>query len=258
MFTNLNLLVYFIRKDVKGKYAGSVLGALWSVLLPLLQILIFWFVFDGIMKARPYADTTNTHIPYLYFLLCTILCWTAFSEGIIRASTSIIEHSDMIKKVSFPNIYLPLSVTISSYIQPTVGFLIFLIVYSILTTFSTIYLLLLPIVLLQLLLTMGVGMILSALLPFLRDMGYVIGHAMQGLFFLSPIMYSIDKIPERFRILFYLNPFAHFANTYHKIILFRELPTTTLLLSLVAISLSSFTLGCFVFSKFKDGFSDVL
>ncbi|MBF0608071.1 MAG: ABC transporter permease [Magnetococcales bacterium] len=258
MFTNLSLLVYFIKKDVKAKYAGSVLGALWSVVLPLLQILIFWFVFDEIMKARPYAGTTNTHVPYLYFLLSTILCWTAFAEGITRASTSIIEHSDMIKKVSFPNIYLPISVTISSYVQPVVGLLIFMIVYSTLTTFSPVYFLLLPVVLLQLLLTMGTGMILSALLPFLRDMGYVIGHAMQGLFFLSPIMYSIDKIPEKFRILFYLNPFAHFASTYHKIILFRELPTTPLLLSLLTMSLSIFALGCFIFSKFKDGFSDVL
>ncbi|MBF0345014.1 MAG: ABC transporter permease [Nitrospirae bacterium] len=258
MFSNLSLLIYFIKKDIKSKYAGSILGVLWTVVLPLSQILIFWFVFDEIIRARPYAGTTNTHIPYLYFLLSTLLLWSAFADGITRASTSIIEHSDMIKKVSFPNIYLPISATIASYVQPVMGFIIFIIVYSILSTFSPVYFLLIPIIILQMLLTMGIGMILAALMPFLRDITYLIGQGMQGLFFLSPIMYSIDKIPEKFRILFFLNPFAHYASVYHKIVLFRETPATASMLTLSAMSIGLLALGCLIFSKFKDGFSDVL
>ena len=194
MKNKLNLLIYFLKKDIKARYAGSGLGLLWTIFTPLLQIVLFWFVFSGIMKARPYA---NTQMPYIYFLLSSFFFWLAFSEGIIRSSNVIIENSEIVKKISFPNILLPITVTISSYLLNLLGFLFFMIAYATTTTFSPIIVLVIPLLLLQFLFSLGLGMFFAALLPYIRDIGQILGYILQGIFFLSPIIYSIESVPEK-------------------------------------------------------------
>src|SRR4030042_5590407 len=214
MRNKLNLLYYFIKKDIQAKYAGSGLGILWTVLMPLIQILLFWFVFSGIMKARPYA---NTKMPYIFFLLSSFFFWLAFSEGLSRASNSIIENAEMVKKISFPNVFLPVTVTLSSYFHHMVGFIFFLIVYSFSSSASPTVFFFIPVLLLQIFFSLGIGMLVSALLPYIRDLGQIIFPVLQMAFFLSPIIYSIEAIPEKFRIIFYFNPMTYFVTTYHKV-----------------------------------------
>lgn len=255
MNNKLNLIYYFLKKDIKAKYAGSGLGVLWTVLMPIIQILLFWFVFSGIMKARPYA---NSEMPYIYFLLSSFFFWLAFSEGLLRASSVIIENADMVKKVAFPNIVLPITVTLSSYIHHIVGFLLFIIVYSFTTSFSPMIILILPVLFLQLLFSLGLGMLFSALLPYIRDLGQILGHVMQGVFFLSPIIYNIESVPEKFRMIFYLNPITYFASSYHKILLLKEPPPLTYMALIFLLSTVTFISGLYMFKKLRSGFADVL
>jgi ABC-type polysaccharide/polyol phosphate export permease len=255
MKNTVRLLIYFLKKDIKAKYAGSGLGMVWTVLMPLLQILLFWFVFSTIMKSRPYA---TTQIPYIYFLLSSFFFWLAFSEGLIRASNTIIENAEMVKKVSFPIMILPITVTLSSYVHHLVGFLIFILFYSLATSFSPVITLVIPILFFQVLFSLGLGMLLSALLPYIRDLSQITGYAMQGLFFLSPIIYSMEAIPERFKILFYLNPVTYFASSYHTIILFRDVPPLSHIGIILSLSLGSLLIGAYTFRKLRDGFPDVL
>ncbi len=251
----LHLIKYFLIKDMKARYAGSGLGMLWTVLMPLIQIVLFWFVFSGIMKARPYA---NTQIPYIYFLLSSFFFWLAFSEGLLRASNAIIENADMVKKVSFPNIVLPLAVTLSSYIHHMVGFVFFMIVYFIATSFSLTIVYIIPVLFLQVLFSLGMGMLFSALLPYMRDIGQILSQVVQGLFFLSPIIYSIESVPERFRAIFYFNPITYFTSSYHQIILLRVTPPISYMAIVSLLSLASLLIGVYAFKKLKDGFADVL
>ena len=123
MYSRLGLIKYFLVRDIKARYVGSGLGVAWSFLIPLVQILLFWFVFSTIMKARPYAHST---VPYIYFLLSSFFFWLAFSEGLMQASCAIISNAEMVKKVSFPNVVLPITTTLSCYVHHMVGFLIFL------------------------------------------------------------------------------------------------------------------------------------
>lgn len=255
MNNKLNLLYYFLRKDIKARYAGSGLGLLWTILMPVIQILLFWFVFSTVMRARPYA---GSQIPYIYFLLSSFFFWLAFSEGLIRASSVIVENAEMVKKVAFPNIVLPITVTLSSYIHHMVGFLLFIIVYSVTTSFSPVIILILPVLFLQLLFSLGLGMIFSALLPYIRDLGQILGHIMQGVFFLSPIIYSIESVPEKLRIIFYLNPITYFASSYHRIILFKEIPPLPHIVLICSISAVAFIGGFYIFRKLRKGFADVL
>lgn len=254
MKNKLNLLMYFLKKDIKARYAGSGLGLLWSIFTPLVQIVLFWFVFSGIMKARPYA---TTQMPYIYFLLSSFFFWLAFSDGISRSSNIIIENAEIVKKISFPNIILPATVTITSYLLNVIGFLFFMIAYATTTTFSPIIVLVIPVLFFQLLFSLGLGMFLAALLPYIRDLGQIIGNILQGMFFVSPILYSIDSVPEKLRIIFYFNPITYFVCSYHKIILLKEIPS--LFLGIIfCISITSFFGGFYTFKKLRDGFADVL
>ena len=255
MKNKLNLLLYFVKKDLKTKYAGSVLGVMWTFLMPVLQILLFWFVFAGIMKARPYG---NAKVPYIYFMLSSYFCWLAFLEGSFRAAGSITENSDIVKKISLPKIILPFTATISSYIPNILGYFIFIVVFCLKVSFSPMVIMVIPLLSLQLIFSLGVGLILSAVLPYVRDIGQLLGQILQGLFFLCPIIYSIDSVPEKLKIIFYFNPMTYFVLSYQKILLMGEFPSARYIGMTVSLAFGTFIGGRYVFNRLKEGFSDVL
>lgn len=251
----LNLIKYFVIKDIRARYAGSGLGILWSLLTPVFQIVIYVFVFSTVMKTRPYG---NTAIPYSLFLLSTFFFWLAFSEGILRASGVILENADMVKKISFPNIVLPVSVTVSTYLPHMVGFLLFLVYFALRFSLGAPALLVIPVVILQLAFTIGIGVLLAAFMPYVRDISQLLGYVIQGLFFLSPVLYSFEAIPEKLRFLFYLNPFTYFAASYQKIILSGELPPAGYWAIIIVLSVATLAAGVAAFQKLREGFPDVL
>lgn len=255
MKDKLNLLIYFLKRDIKAKYAGSSLGLVWTFILPLFQIALFWFVFAGIMRARPY---TNTEMPYIIFLLSSFFFWLAFSESLLRASNIIIENAELVKKVNFPNVILPFAVTCSTYFHHMIGFFIFFSIYLFIGSPSPMFLLLIPVLFLQLMFSLGIGMLLSSLLPYIRDIGQVIGYVMQALFFLSPIIYSVESMPEKFKIIIYFNPITFFVSSYHEIILFKSPPPLLYLSIMTGLAISFFIGGFYTFRKLKQGFADVI
>lgn len=252
---NLHLFFYFLKKDIRTRYAGSGLGLLWTLLIPFVQIMLFWFVFSGIMKARPYS---NTSMPYIYFMLSSFFFWLAFSEGILRTSSCIIENAEMVKKISFPNILLPITAITSSYLLNLGGFVVFLILYSISTSFSPLFVMVIPVLLLQYLFSLGLGLILSALMPYLRDLNQLMGYIVQGMFFVSPVIYSLESIPEKYKIIFYLNPITYYISSYHIILLFRKMPDFTAIGVCCLLAFGTIALGYFAFNKLRPGFADVL
>ncbi len=176
----------------------------------------------------------------------------------MRAASSILENAEIVKKVSFPNIILPVAVTLSSYIPNLIGFVLFMVVYYYMNPFSPMIVLVLPVLFLQLLFSVGAGLILSVLLPYVRDTGQILGQFLMGMFFLSPIIYSLEAVPEKLSMIFYFNPMTYFVNSYHRIILFREFPTLHSVGIMVSVSVASLVLGVLVFNRLKEGFSDVL
>lgn len=228
---------------------------MWTLLLPLIQILLFWFVFSAVLEAKPYPDV---QVPFIYFLLSSFFFWLCFSEGILRCASVVLENAEVIKKISFPLVLMPVTATVSIYVQHLIGFIVFLIIYGLYTSFDLIYLLLIPVVFFQFILSLGLGMILSALVPYVRDIVVFLGHLVQGAFFLSPIIYSLEAIPKQYQPLFYLNPMTYFAESYHAILLLKSLPSFHFLLFVVIGSTIIFFSGFFLFKKLKEGFADVL
>lgn len=253
---NRNLIYYLLRKEIKSLYIGSTLGMLWIILRPLLIIVVFWLVFSEIMKVRPYAGKVN--VPYIVFMLSTIFFWFGFQEGIMRASTSVIENGEIIKKVQMPIEVFPVVSVLSSYFNHIIGAVIFFFAIAALYSPSVMWVLVIPVIVLQILFSLGLGFLLSALAAYVRDIPQIVNIIMQGLFFLTPIVYPIDIVPEKVRFLFYLNPMTYFVKTYQDLIIFRVFPHYSTIIIVFVLSVASFFIGLKVFRKLKEGFADIL
>jgi ABC-type polysaccharide/polyol phosphate export permease len=136
--------------------------------------------------------------------------------------------------------------------------MLFITVYSFATSFSPVILLVIFIILLQLLFSVGMGMLFSALLPYVRDLGQVLSQVLAGLFFLSPIIYSMEAVHGKIKILFQFNPLTYFIVSYHKIILLREIPDFFDISVIVLLTAGALACGFYAFNRLKEGFPDVL
>ncbi len=251
----LNLVKYFLIKDIKSRYAGSGLGIIWTVIMPLFQILLYWFVFSTVMRVRPHS---GANMPYVLFLLSTYFFWIAISESIVRSGMTMIENADLVKKVPFPVIILPISITLSCYVQSMVGVALFIVAYAFSGFLHLSIILIVPVLFLQLLFSLGLGMLLAAIIPYIRDLQQILGYLLQGMFFLSPILYSMDAIPEAYRGLTYLNPVTLYVEAYHKVVFDGTLPGGWYMGAMVLCSGLFLFLGVKVFLRLNEGFADIL
>jgi len=252
------LLPPLVARDIKERYAGSSIGVFWTFFQPLLVILLFWLVFSQIMKVRVPGGTGD--LPYLPFLLSGLLPWFALSDGILRGASSIIDKAYIIKKVFFPQELLTISVIVSSFIQHGVGFLIFLVAFFIVSGGVHVLQVVLILVLfsIQLLLTVGLALILSSLVVYIRDILQIIGVVMQALFYMTTVLYPISAVPKAFRDIININPFTCLTEGYHSVILYGRPPDFFHALYLISVTAASLIFGRFLFRRLKQGFADVL
>jgi lipopolysaccharide transport system permease protein len=251
-----NLIYYLLKKEIKAVYVGSTLGAFWIILRPLLIIVVFWLVFSEIMKVRPYAGKVN--IPYIFFMLSTIFFWFGFQESVMRSSMSVIEKGEIVKKVSMPIEVLPIVSVLLSYFNHLIGVLIFFAAAIFLYHPSALWLLVIPLTCIQIMFSMGLAFLFSALSVYVRDIPQIAGIVLQGMFFLTPIVYPIDIIPEKVRFLFYINPLTYFMRAYQEAIIYREFPNYINIMIICVLSVTTLFIGLKTFKKLKEGFADTL
>jgi len=252
------LLPPLLVRDIKEKYAGSLLGIFWTVLQPLLYIVLYWVVFSQIIKIK--VQTNTGDVPFFAFLLSGILPWFAFQEGITSGASSIIEKRHVIKKVIFPVYLFPLSSIMSAFVHYGIGIVIFLSAYffwkgdvSVLQIICIFCLMILQIVF-----SSGLSLMFSALSVYIRDIIQFLGVAFQVLFYLSTILYPLSSVPEKLKLIVYLNPFTPLSEAYHSVILHGSLPETWSMIYLLTATFLSAVTGVWVFKKLKPGFTDVL
>lgn len=252
------LLPPLLLRDIKEKYAGSLLGVFWTVLQPLLNIVLYWVVFSQIIKMKVQTDTGD--IPFFAFLLSGILPWFAFQEGITRGASSIIEKRHVIKKVMFPVYLFPLSSVLSAFVHYGIGIVIFLSAYFFLTGHVSVLQIffIFCLIILQVIFSSGLSLMFSAISVYVRDIVQFLGVAFQVLFYLSTVLYPLTAVPEQLKIVVSLNPFTALSEAYHSIVLRGALPETWSIIYLLASTILSAVTGVWVFRKLKPGFADVL
>ena len=255
VFKNLyqyrELLKTSVRKEVRGKYKNSFLGVLWSFLYPLLQIGVYAIVFPIIMK--------NNETNYTVFLCCALIPWNFFSTAINRSSFTMVENGNILKKVFFPREILPISVVTSeavNFIISTVIILGFVLGYGLgLTKFVLFY----PLILLvQYILLIGISLILSSLVVYIRDLQHFIGIFLQLMFYATPIAYNAKVIPQNYQWIMKLNPMSYIITGYRDIFYYQQMPDVQGLLVLLGIGLVLCVIGYLIFSKLQKGFAEQL
>ncbi len=253
------LIYNLVLRDLKVRYKNSFLGIVWSWLNPLLMMLVFTLVFN-VMRG---SATPNFHI----FVLSALLPWNFFSGAVMGGIHSIVGNGHLIKKVYFPREVLPLSILLSNL----VNFLIALPVLFILTWVSGVplrgWVLLLPVpILVQSIFALGIILVLATLEVFYRDTHMLMDVGMLAWFFLTPIFYPVEQLPEQARLLgivfnprlwlFRLNPMASIINTYQDLI-YRGAPTATDFLLRTAITACLFLVfGYWFFLRFSKRFGE--
>ncbi|MCB1561406.1 MAG: ABC transporter permease [Xanthomonadales bacterium] len=224
-------------REFSGRYRESVLGVLWSIAQPLALIVIFVALFHGLMRPALEGHEDNA-FAFSIHVCIGVIAWTLFADMLARMSTVFIDRANLIKKSTFPRICLPAIVALSALLPFTIMLGLFLLFLVIIGQFPGIALLWLPpLVLLQLVFTLGLGVLLGTMNVFLRDIGQLLAVVLQFWFWLTPIVYTPSILPEGFRTWLRLNPLQPLIAAYQQLFLAHTAPNLLSLLPLAVLSL---------------------
>ena len=216
-------VVGMVARDFRGRYLGSVLGASWAVLNPLAQILIYTLIFSQVMRAR--LPNIQDTLAYSLYLCAGLLTWNYFVEVLLRSQTVFLEQANMLKKVSFPRVTLPAYVFLSATVNFSIIsglFLAFLLISG--RWPGWVLVALVPLLLVQQLLAVGLGLVLGVTNVFFRDVAQAVGVGLQFWFWLTPIVYPLSTVPEVVRNLIAWNPLYALVASYQRIIVEHQWP----------------------------------
>jgi len=227
VWRNRDLLYFFTWRDFKVRYRQAVLGAVWVLLQPILLITIF-----SILLGR-YAGISSDGHPYPVFAFCGILPWLLFSGSLANTSTSLVEHRQLLTKIYFPRILLPISAALVAAIDFIIGMSIFIGLAMMYDIQPTLRLLITPVLMIcTLMCSLSIGVLVSALTVKYRDFQYIMPFVLQFGFFLCPIVYSASIIPESISWLYYLNPMTSIIESFRWVVLGdSDISATKILLS---------------------------
>jgi lipopolysaccharide transport system permease protein len=254
-----HLILQMARRDVIGRYRGSVLGLAWSLLTPLLMLGVYTFLFGVVFKSRWGTSAEEGRVGYALILFVGLIVHGLFAECVNRAPGLMLQHASFVKRVVFPLEILPWTVLASALFHASVSLCIWLIV-AVASGFPlSPTALLLPLVFVPLvLLTMGCTWFLASIGVYLRDVGHSVALFTTVLLFLSPILYPMNAVPPDFRALIRLNPLTFVVEQARAVLTSGAMPDFTGLAVSTVLSLLVAALGLWWFQKTRRGFADVL
>lgn len=237
-----------VRKDLRGRYKGSVLGFMWTFINPLFQLIIYNLVFSTILK----SDIEK----YYLFLFVALIPWIFFSAALTGGSTSVLSQKDMVKKIYFPREVLPIAYVTSCFVNMLYCFIVvFLVVLISGVKLSFVALLYLPIIMaIEYILCLGIAFISSAVTVFLRDLEHILGIVAMAWMYLTPVMYSIEIVPEKYQRIFSFNPMTPIIRGYRDILYYGQVPHIRTFISATILGTCVLIVGYFVFGLMKKRF----
>lgn len=245
------MIYNLVKKDLRTRYKGSFLGFLWTFVNPLLQLMIYTIIFSTIMRI-------NVDKFYIY-LFVALIPWMFFTSSVQGGATSILAGKDLIKKIYFPRLIMPLAVVNSAFMNMLFSMVIVFLALIISGIGLSKYIFLLPIIMiLEYLLALGLALIFSALNVFFRDLEHILGIVIMGWFYLTPIVYTVDMIPEKYLGVFYLNPMTSIIMAYRDILYYKQMPQFEILGQIFLWSLGFILIGYLVFQKLQKRFAEEL
>lgn len=240
-------------REIKQRYKQSVLGYAWVILNPFFQMLVMAFVFSIIMRIP------DLGVPYPIFLYAGLLPWTLFANSLTSASNSLVANAGLLTKIYFPREIFVLSTILAKivdFLLASTVFVIFMIYFRIPISWQILWIL--PIFAIQQVFTYALALFLAAANLFYRDIQYLLGLIMMIWMYLTPVIYSTEIFPDRYRWLFKLNPMAVIINAYRESILAGGMPNLRSLAIASVVALVSLAVGYTFFKKLEGVFADVV
>jgi lipopolysaccharide transport system permease protein len=259
LWQHRSLIGQFTRREIEGRYRSSLLGFGWSFVTPLTLLLIYTFVFGVVFRSRWPGARTDRLSEFGLVLFAGLTAFNVFSECLLRASGLIVAVPNYVKRVVFPLEVLAVSVLGSALFHAGVSLAVLLGAQLVITGRIEPSIVRLPLVALPLVfLCLGLTWFLSSLGVFIRDLGYATGLSVQALFFLTPIFYSLDQVPESFRTAMRLNPLTLVVENFRNSIFGGTPPGWAELVLSVAASGTIMLFGYAWFMRTKKAFADVV
>jgi lipopolysaccharide transport system permease protein len=255
---NRELIQASVKREVLGRYRGSVMGILWSFINPLFMLAVYTFVFSVIFNAR-WGTGSDSKTEFALVLFAGLIMFNLFAESVNRAPVVILSNVNYVKKVVFPLEILPTVTLLSSLFHGLISLGVWLLAYLLFFGFPHVTVLYWPLIALPLMLfIMGLSWALASLGVFLRDVSQFIGVVTTVLMFLSPIFYPVTALPDTYRHLLYLNPLTPVIEQTRDVLFWGKAPNFALLgIYWMATAIIAW-LGFAWFQKTRKGFADVL
>jgi len=257
LWRNRQLIVQMTKREVVGRYKGSVMGLAWSFFNPVFMLVVYTFVFSVIFKSRWGGDESRTLFALVLFVGMIVL--GLFSEVVNRAPSIILANVNYVKKVVFPIEILPVIAMGAALFHTLVSLSVLLIAFLLFNGFLHWTVIFTPLILLPLvIMTLGISWMLAAIGVFLRDVSQTIGLITTVLMFLSPVFYPVTAVPERFRPFIMANPLTFIIEQAREVVIWGHLPNWIGLGAYTLVATMLAWAGYTLFQKTRKGFADVL
>lgn len=253
---NLLFLLQFSIDDFKGKYAGSLLGMVWAFIQPITTIILYWFVFQVAFGSAP----VDNH-PFILWLIAGLLPWFFFSDAISNATTGLTEYSYLVKKVLFNVDIIPLAKVISNLLIQMVLISFSMIIYALLGYYPSVgYLGIFVYLIYMLILVIGIVFFTSSLYVFFKDAMQIIAILLQIIFWMTPIVWQLNNMPEIIKIILGFNPLYYIVEGYRSVLVYGNMGSFDwkMIVYYWGIAAFVFFFGVMVFKRCKTHFADVL
>lgn len=251
VFTYKEMLIANVKKDLRSRYRGSFLGFLWTFINPLMQLVIYSVVFPFLLKMQEEN--------YPMFVFVGLLPWIYFTSSIQISTTSIVGNGNLIKKIYFPRMVIPISVSATGLVNYLFGLAIVFPALFLTGVKPSWCMLFLPVVMaVQFLFTTGFCLMLSAMYVFFRDLEHIVSIVTMAWFYLTPIVYSLNIFPEYARNILKFNPMTQLVVAYRNVLMYGELPPLAGFSGVTLLSVGVFFLGAFIFSRLQKAFAEEL
>lgn len=246
-----DLLWHMTIRHLRGQYKQSILGYAWAVVNPVSQLLILSFVFSVILRFP------SEGIPYPLFVFVGLIPWTFFAGALGAGTDSVVNSASLVTKVYFPREVLPTAAVFTKLVDLAFGVLILipLMVYYGEPPEATAWWL--PVLLaIHIVFALGLSLPLAALNLYFHDVRFLVGVTLNLWFYLTPVLYPVDIVPQKYHIVYDLNPNSLFIHAYRRVLLHGDSPGLDRVLAGLAIALGTFFIGYYLFKKMESGFAD--
>jgi len=248
-----DLFYFLVARDIKVRYKQTVLGGLWAIIQPFFMMIVFTLFFGNLAKVP------SDGIPYPIFNYSALVAWMYFANSITFSGNSLVDNTALISKVYFPRLIAPLAPVLAGLLDFSIAFVLLIGMMFYFQIYPTTMIVFLPLLVILMMLTAsGVGMFLAALNAKYRDIRYTITFLVQFWMFASPVVYPASMIPEKYHVIYALNPMAGVIEGFRSALLGTIAFPTQMLLVSTLVSIIIFVIGALYFKQTERYFADVI